>query len=103
MSCSWNDPLAFSDRLLSLELCKDSSLCFYGLIARLFLAQSLGRTAVHPSPTEGRLSRFRVLVMNDAAINIHLQIFHGYELSAPLGKYRRARLLDRVLRVRLVL
>ena len=56
------------------------------------------------SPTERYLACYKILaIVNKAAINICVQGFVGREFSATLGTYRGVRLLDCMIRVRLVL
>ena len=48
--------------------------------------------------TKGHLGCFQVLAtMNKAAINIHVQVLCGHNVSGPLGKYQGVQLLDYLL------
>ena len=55
-------------------------------------------------PAEGYLGCCQgVAINNQVAISICVQVLGGYECSLPLGKYQGEQLLDRMIRVWLIL
>lgn len=55
------------------------------------------------SLSEGHLGHCKVLAVRNKAVHVCVQVFGWTRVSAHLGEYHGAQLLDRMVRVRLVL
>lgn len=81
---------------------------FCGLTAHFFLLLNnvvwMDRSLFIYSPVVRHLSCFQFLViMNNASINIYVQVLHRYKFLIHLGNYPRERLLGYMIRLCLTL